>query len=175
MEREIRNLSGCLSNVVETVPWRGGRVQCSRQWFQKKRMNRFTKSLCALGAAAMLFSTAVFPAAAVTGSFRFNMPKSAGIVMNTYGYVQKDYDGDPNFYVHPTGGTWAPLNHLTYVYAINDRGQNCSTSKQLVGNRNHVFAYNSASIPVGGQYMNIKLQEAHTLSEGYTMTGVWTP
>lgn len=95
--------------------------------------------------------------------------------MNTYGYVQKDYDGDPNFYVTPSGGTWAPLNHTTFVYAINDRNQNCSTAKQIVGNRRHIFAYNAASVPAGGQYMNIKLQEAHTLSEGYTMTGVWTP
>ena len=116
----------------------------------------------------------VTPACAATGQFHFEMGWGQATGYNTYGYIRKAADNDPNFYVHPKSGKWNPNYDNVHVYAINNRYQECNRNNnvnRLNGNYTHKIAYYYRSVPEHYQSMNIKIKEFQTGLHSYTIDG----
>lgn len=139
---------------------------------------RITKKLGAIiCAAALAVSVGSVAAYAQTKDFNFTMIPFQSEAINSTGYAAKAYDGDPKFYVTPTGGLNTSYDE-PHAYAVNDRLQECNrdaTVNRLLGYHRHDIPYYSQSIPVGGQKMNLKIKEFKAGIHNYTLTGRWTP
>lgn len=139
---------------------------------------KITKKLGAIiCAAALAVSVGSVAAYAQTKDFNFTMIPFQSEAINSTGYAAKAYDGDPKFYVTPTGGLNTSYDE-PHAYAVNDRLQECNRDtsvNRLLGYHVHKIPYYSQSVPVGGQKMNLKIKEFKAGIHNYTLTGRWTP
>lgn len=132
-------------------------------------------------AVALMVTVSAMPASAYGHPFRSVMGWGQTTDINHDGFVKKAYDHDPKFYVTPSSGSnWDPGSwngSRAVVYCVNDRYQRCSGPCSLpnYSSRPYKFYYNRQSIPVGGQRMNLLLQENAWGTHAYSINGIWMP
>lgn len=142
---------------------------------------KMKKSIVTVAAVALMVTASTMPASASGSPFRFVMGWGQITDINRSGSVAKGYDHDPKFYVRPSSGSnWDPGSwngSRAVVFCINDRQQKCSGSCSLpnYSSNPYIFYYNRQSIPVGGQKMNLELQENAWGNHAYSINGVWVP